>query len=306
MTPRFARALKPRFKQDLQKGILSPLLELVLKDRDLLLEIRSGYIDLYFKGNGLIKIAAPNANSSEYVVSTHEKFANNFSRMPLKTEQDVENLMAKLPGIKHRISIHKPYASEIEIEHFLLRMNNCERSVNSEYFAIDRQGIYGHGPKNDHRIDVLGIFWPRANRSMSVKVDLCVMEVKFAMGAEIGHVAEQLQRYHSILCADLKQIAADAQALLRDKIELGLIDGTNERLEKLKQLEVSDDIEDVRCLIVLAEQNPFSRSLDLGSLSSVPFKKIEIFRVGFGLWSCDAYTLENGKWHRPAAFGQMA
>jgi hypothetical protein len=60
------RALTPRFKEDLQTGILSPLLQLVLKDRDLLLEIRSGYIDLYFKGNGLIKIEAREVNPSEY------------------------------------------------------------------------------------------------------------------------------------------------------------------------------------------------------------------------------------------------
>jgi hypothetical protein len=73
----------------------------------------------------------------------------------LKDEQDVQDLMKKLPDIKHQISIHKPYASEIEIEHFLMRMNNRERGVNSEYFAIDRQGIYGS--KND-RIDVLGIY----------------------------------------------------------------------------------------------------------------------------------------------------
>jgi hypothetical protein len=109
-------------------------------------------------------------------------------------------------------------------------------------------------------------------------VDLCVMEVKFAMGAEIGDVANQLRRYHNILCDDLIQVAADAQALLRDKIDLGLF-GTNKRLEKLKQLKVSDQIEDVRSLVILAEQNPYSKSLDLSSLSSVPFKKIEIFRV---------------------------
>jgi hypothetical protein len=98
------------------------------------------------------------------------------------------------------------------------------------------------------------------------------------MGAEIGDVANQLRRSHNILCDDLIQVAADAQALLRDKIDLGLF-GTNKRLEKLKQLKVSDQIEDVRSLVILAEQNPYSKSLDLSSLSSVPFKKIEIFRV---------------------------
>lgn len=293
------RALTPRFKEDLKNGILSRLLQLVLQDRDLLLEIRSGYIDLYFKGNGLIKIEARQANASEYRVSTHEKFANDLAQVPLKDEQDVQELIRKLPDIKHQISIHKPYASEIEIEHFLIRMNNRERDVNSEYFAVDRQGIYG--PNND-RIDVLGIYWGRTNRSISVKVDLCFIEVKFAMGAKIGDVATQLQRYYDILCNDLPQVAADAQALLRDKIDLGLL-GTNKRMEKLKQLKVSDRMEDVRCVVVLAEQNPFSKSFKPQSLSSLPFSKIEIFRVGFGLWSSDAYQFENGEWRRPAVFG---
>ena len=80
--------------------------------------------------------------------------------------------------------------------------------------------------------------------------------------------------------------------------------GTDERLKKLNGLEISDRMEDVRCVVVLAEQNPFSKSLKPQSLSSLPFSKIEIFRVGFGLWSCDAYQFKKGEWRRPALFGQ--
>ena len=73
------------------------------------------------------------------------------------------------------------------MEHFFIRMNNREPGVNSEYFAIDRQGIYG--PQNG-RVDILGVFWPRADRRNSEKLDLCVMEMKFAMGAEIDAINE--------------------------------------------------------------------------------------------------------------------
>jgi hypothetical protein len=296
------RALTPQFKHDLQKGILAPLLDLIKKDRDLLLEIRFGSIDLYFKGNGLIKIQPLALGSSEYEVTSHDKFAAGAALGPLKTEANVGDLIKEIPGIKHRIATNKSYASEIEIEHLLIRMNNREPGVNSEYFAVDRQGVYG---KADKRIDVLGVCWPRANRTTSAKLDLCVMEVKFAMGAKIGKIADQLKIYHEILRADIQTVARDAQALLRDKIELGLLGIDNdERLKKLKTLEISDQMEDVRCVIVLAEQNPYSKSLDPRSLSSVPFRRIEIFRVGFGLWSCDAYRLENGAWQRPKTFGE--
>ena len=81
-------------------------------------------------------------------------------------------------------------------------------------------------------------------------------------------------------------IAADAQLLLRDKIALGLL-GKDKRLQKLSTLEISPRMEHVRFVIVLAEQNPFSASLDPHTLGALP--NVEIFRVGFGLWSCDAY-----------------
>jgi hypothetical protein len=296
------RALAPKFKNDLKGGILAPLLDLVKKDRDLLLEIRFGYIDLYFKGNGLIKIQPLALGSSEYAVTSHNKFAAGAALGPLKTKANVEDLIKEIPCIKHWIATHKSYASEIEIEHLLIRMNNRERGVNSEYFAVDRQGLYGKA--NDRRrIDVLGVCWPRANRTTSAKLDLSVMEVKFAVGAKIGEIAGQLEIYHKILSADIQRVAQDAQALLRDKIDLGLL-GSDKRLEKLKTLEISDQMDDVRGVIVLAEQNPYSESLDPRSLSSGPFRRIEIFRVGFGLWSCDAYRLENGAWHRPPIFGE--
>lgn len=296
MTSDHIRRLNPEFKEALLKGILLPLLELVRTDRDLLLEIRDNYIDIYFKGNRLIEIS----QLPEYGVKTHEKFAIGASLGPIRTVEDAKKLVEQLPNIKQRIATHKSHASEIEIEHLLIRLNNREPNVNSEYFAIDRQGVYG--PKND-RIDVLGVCWPRAKRQTSRKLDLCVMEVKLNMGGEIGKVADQLKKYYCVLADDLPTIAKNAQALLRDKIDLGLV-GTDEQQKKLKKLEISDRMEDVRCVVVLAEQNPFSESLKPQSLSSLPFSRIEIFRVGFGLWSCDAYRFKNGEWRRPAVFGE--
>jgi hypothetical protein len=149
MTLDHNRRLNNEFKEALQRGILFPLLELVRKDRDLLLEIRDRYIDIYFKGNRLIEIS----QSPGYGVKTHEKFATGASLGPINTVEDAKKLVKELSNIKQRIAIHKPHASEIEIEHLLIRLNNREPNVNSEYFAIDRQGYYGHKPL---RFDVFG------------------------------------------------------------------------------------------------------------------------------------------------------
>ena len=265
MASDYDRKLEPKFKMALQAGILRPILELVQKDRDLLLEIRTGYIDIYFKGNRLIEIrpARPAVGSGAagsqlpgYTVTTDEKFSAAALLGPIRTGEDAKKLVNQLPDVKQRIATHKPHASEIEIEHLLIRFNNCEPSVNSEYFAIDRQGIYGPGQL---RFDVLGVHWPRANRNKSKTLSLCVMEVKLNMGAEIGNIAEQLKGYYGLLASNLPTIAKNAQALLRDKIDLGLV-GTQEQRKKLKALEISDKMDDVRCVVVLAEQNPFSKS----------------------------------------------
>ena len=50
------RKLSDRFLQDLKSGFLSGLMARVHQDRDLDLEIRQDYLNIYYKGNSLLKL----------------------------------------------------------------------------------------------------------------------------------------------------------------------------------------------------------------------------------------------------------
>ena len=56
----------------LQHGFLAPLRERVLLDKDLDLEIRDKYLNIYFKGNSLLRLAE--AGISAYRPSVDPKF----------------------------------------------------------------------------------------------------------------------------------------------------------------------------------------------------------------------------------------
>jgi hypothetical protein len=54
------RKLSSTFLQCLKSGFLSPITEQVKCDHDLSLDIREGYINIYYKGNSLLKLVEIN------------------------------------------------------------------------------------------------------------------------------------------------------------------------------------------------------------------------------------------------------
>jgi hypothetical protein len=194
------RILSNYFMEALERGVLVELMALIREDPDLMLEIRADYIDIYFKGSCVINLCR--SGSTSFVGKTHEKFSPECSNWTFSEPGAVAAFVDAVPRIKQRISRHRGVGSEIELEQLFMRFNNREPKVNSEYFALDRQGIYG--PDRSCRIDVLGLFWPREERQSTRPLKLSLMETKFAMGADIGKIADQLDRYYKVMVAVLQ------------------------------------------------------------------------------------------------------
>ena len=55
LTP--GRGLSPDFEADLAEGVLAPLLEVVRRDRDLILEMRDDVATIYCKGQQLARLS---------------------------------------------------------------------------------------------------------------------------------------------------------------------------------------------------------------------------------------------------------
>lgn len=50
------RKLSPSFMKDLLSGLLNPILDRVKHDQTLMLAIRDGYINIYYRGGNILKI----------------------------------------------------------------------------------------------------------------------------------------------------------------------------------------------------------------------------------------------------------
>jgi len=286
------RGLDEQFMEALVEGHLAPLREAVVRDRDLILEIRRNSFDIYFKGQCLLGLAKRGAH---YRVTLHQKFRAGISVFPdLKTLDsmgEASAFVAAMPLIKENIIRLRAGGNEIEYEQMLVRANNSEPRSNTEYFLIDRQVVTADG---QGQMDLVGLYWGRDNRKRGQEVPLALLEVKFGLNPDISKLHTQLKGYYQSLAGSMEQAASEAELLLRQKLDLDLFQQSKDRLAALRTLRVSRSIEQVRFGIVLVDYNPSSKQLNKGkeALRGLPFAaQIELFYVGFGLWGANRQAL---------------
>lgn len=277
------RGLSREFINDLKCGVLSPLLEAVHGDRDLVLEIRNDYLNVYFRGHSLLRLEE---NGRCYPFSLHDKFRVEAlcGLSSLSNQEDTKQFVEAIPEIKARILGLRKSANEIECEQMLIRANNCEPHLNTDYFIIDRQLVTEDGRG---RFDLVGIFQPHRSWAHGGPLPLALLELKLGLNADIQTLHEQLGQYYESVSANLADIAEEAEVLLRQQLQLGLFRQPSGRLAALGRVSISRDINDVRFGIVLVDYHPESTLLGKAEeqLGKLHFRdQIDIFHVGFGLW----------------------
>lgn len=265
--------------RELKTGFLSEITRQAIADADLDLEIRAGYVNLYYKGNSLLTLKE--AKTGGYHVTVHAKFAAGLD-LPatLTAEAQAAQLLDCLPQLKQNVVQHGKHSLEVEYEQLIIRANNFEPRNASDYFIVDRQYALGR-----ERFDLVGFYWDRRRRRAGQEVPLCLLEVKFALNPDIAQIHEQLSRYHTAIAPILPQLAAEFQAVFRQKLELGLYRQTPERLQVMPTLTFSPELSQVQFVLILIDYNPHSSLLDKSKLEQLPFAdQIRIFRGGFALW----------------------
>ena len=145
------RKLSAPFMDALQQGFLSLLLREVSADQDLDLQIRDDYLNIYYKGNSLLKLTRQHAT---YKVEIHAKFCKGLDVPTTLNEQTLATFLSLIPALKVNITRFGRSSLEIEYEQLIIRANNDERRNNSEYFILDRQYAL-----NSYRFDLIGFFW---------------------------------------------------------------------------------------------------------------------------------------------------
>lgn len=276
------RKLDNHFERELKTGgLFNPIVETVINDKALDFEIREGYINIYFKGNSILKL---NGNGTYEI---HKKFltGTGLSKTNFSTVTDVSDYLNKLPIIKNNVINVKSKRPtlEIEYEQQMIRSNNLNKNVNSEIYLTDRQ--YADNINNS-RFDLSGFFWSRKNRKRNQKVPLTFIEVKYSLNPDISDIDKQIDKYYNAVKGNISDIATETEYLKNLKIELGLINQANDRLDAIKTLRISDKIEDAKFIIALIDYNPNSKLFDESKLTALSFSsQIEIFKCGFAIWN---------------------
>ncbi|HEX2922468.1 MAG TPA: hypothetical protein VHS28_00385, partial [Chloroflexota bacterium] len=234
--------------------------------------------------HSLLKLTKDNRG---YGVAIHEEFRVPEPGIPERLDgpSQVEQFIRAIPHIKYRIALYRERRNrEIEFEQLLIRANNCEHESNSDFFIVDRQVSM---PGDVGQLDLLAIYWKAEHRKRNQVVPLELIEVKFGLNNDIYKVCDQLRRYYCYVRGNIEEAAEGAERLLKQKIDLGLFDQPQNRLDAMRTLKISRRVEDLRCGVVLVDYNPNSTLLDGNKwvIEAMP-QPVDVFRAGLGLWVC--------------------
>ena len=282
------RKLSTTFLACLKSGFLSPITKYVRDDHDLNLEIRDGYINIYYKGNSLLKLTEI-GSLLHYKAEIHRKFLENVNIALDFSESTTPEFVKSIPLIKENINRYGQNSLELEYEQMIIRANNFERRNNTEYFIVDKQYTVKEG-----RFDLTGIYWNRNKRRRNQEVPVCLMEIKFALNADIQEIHDQLAKYYDAVKGNAAGIAEELEGIFKQKLALNLYNQTADRVRAMKTLTFSKDIDKFQFILVFVDYNQNSSLLNLEQVSKLPFaKQIKVFRTGFGMWQHNVNPIGN-------------
>ena len=284
------RALSDEFMRELKDGIYHPLVQRVRLDKDLDMEFRGSYINIYYQGHSIMNLKK-NGN-----VVIDKKFQRGIEgKIPkaFETSEDVNAYLKLLPQIKDNV-VYRPQENgegerasksrELEFEQLLIRANNLESRNNSEYIILDRQYVVNRGVD---RWDLIALRWPIEKRGRHYQEGyLSVIEVKYAQNPDIQNIKSQTGRCARYLEAHLPEICDDMQDILNQKLDLGLLAKTEGQIKRLRKLPIKSNITETEVIIYLIDYNNNSALLGRAKEAGKPdFRgKVRLALGGLALW----------------------
>lgn len=307
---RISQALSNEFLSMLDiKGLYNPIINLVKQNKDLHLEFK-GNLDMLnkevepddeaviilYKGNRLFTL---HRNGK---IDMTEEFCTGFTlkqipkNMYLYSKDDVTKYIDEIiPFIFFNIAKYYKPSMEIEYEQLLIRENNLEKRVNSEYLMVYNQPRYILKDEIDKdvkekriRFDVMAVKWPQHSRqSITAKVNLALIEIKYALNPEISEAHRQLERYHEYLTSNYENLCEETQLILKQKLQLRLIERKENQVKKLENLSINKDSKSAEIILYLVDYNPYSCAKDkmIKAAKQLEFaNQIRIADGGLGMW----------------------
>lgn len=286
------RALSEEFMSELREGIYNPIVQRVRLDKDLDMEFRGTYLNIYYQGHSILNLKK---NGS---ITIDKKFLRGIERevpSSLKTNEDINAYLEILPNIKDNVTycpneagVRSSKSRELEFEQLLIRANNLESRNNSEYIILDRQYVVNRGID---RWDLVALRWPIEKRGRPYQEGyLSIIEVKYAQNPDIQNIKSQVERYAHYLETHFPEICEDMKNILNQKLDLGLLAKTEGQINRLRKLPIKSNIAETEVIIYLIDYNNNSTLLRKAKEAGKPdFRgQVRIALGGLALWQSNS------------------
>lgn len=295
------RELSETFMHDLlnPEGILHPILLRTKRDQTLMLAIRDGFINIYYRGGSILRVTE--TNKGFYRAFFDERYNKSGDVIPniptaLKKRDDSKIWVDSFPNLKVLMDdfLSTFGKSEREFQQLVARENNFSSISNeSEYFISDIE-VTESDP--GARFDMIAIRWQATKRKSGDNCRVAFIEMKYGDSA-VGGKAGMLKH--------LKDIDALITNEKRYGILMHVIENQFNQLDQLGLLNFNkgksfakvklDPNQKPEMIFILANHNPRATALKsiLDSPEMTAFGESQHFNLKFFVSSFAGYGMHS-------------
>ncbi len=274
------RKLSDEFVCELKIGCLQPILKRVKQDHTLMLAIRDGYINIYYRGGNILKVEEiiEQQGKRYFRTSFNDQYKHESGMavptLPgtIKSQGDAITWVDAFPHLKLIMDIYfsKHSKPEREYQQLVARENNYSTISNeSEYFISD---IEFADSELKARFDILAIRWLASDKNDGSNCRPVLIEMKYgdgALGGDSG-LTNHLEDIEKLITYDVNRyhlLLEMMESQFKQLLDLGLVRLNASRNGTKVKLDVSEKPE---VIFLLANHNPRSTKLStiLKNLSS--------------------------------------
>ena len=236
-----ARAISKDFLDDLLTGELKPLLDMVHIDDTLDLELRGKCINIYYRGGSLFRITEKGSRTYEIFFDLNycdtEAWRN--TGIIVICNPTIQQAVKDIPYYKQAMDmwLHKNPKYERECQQLLVRENNNQGDISksTDYYILDIE-YTDDSDRSKSRFDIVALKWESKSwiRKDNGKCSVVLMEMKYGDNALDGAAGiekhlEDFKNFFAKPVDELKEIYKDWEKVFKQKCELGLVDGLQEK-----------------------------------------------------------------------------
>ena len=290
------RSLSNHFLSSLTQGCLAELTKMVRSDTTLDLELRGGYINVYYRGSNLLKVSRSPSSSGEYSFHFEARYFADGEKLKLpspivRQRRELRLWLAMCPKLKQAIDrwlAHVKENPEREAQQLAVRDNNFGSVARStDFYVCDIEYENEHG-----RFDMIAVHWPStsADRRRAAGRRLAFVEIKYGDDA-LGNLHKHVH--------DVNRFVADARSLSKFKPDMVRVFNQKRGLELIDCEKDLRNFSDQPPLLVLAFANHDPQRTTLsGLLKTLPPSPNVDVRVatasflGYGLYDQGMHSVQ--------------